>query len=345
MPDDPKVANTDPGSTPVADANVVASSTTPKTDAKSDESFEDSIAKMPAVEDKPQAAAPSTAEPKAPEPAKPAAGDVQQLNKTDEAKPQADVQSIPKSEYDHLPFHQHEDFRKLVKERNELREARDTVKPTVERLKAIDDFCTASGITGQQFKAALEIQALLNTNPQEAWKRLQPVVEQLTRFTGQGTIPLPDDLRAEVEAGTLSEARARQIVSLGEQKKFNETRATQTQMESRNNEVFNAITTWEQNIRTHDPDFPRKQRLVSNRFSILAADNAAKTGQQFLDATTARTLAQQAYDEINAEIGAFIPKPVPTKVLSTNGSAVAEPKEPKTYEEAMEQIYSKYASV
>jgi hypothetical protein len=191
----------------------------------------------------------------------------------------------------------------------------------------------------------MEIQALLNTNPQEAWKRLQPVVEQLTRFTGQGQVSLPADLQAEVEGQTLSEARAREILALREQTKFNESRATKSQMETRNNDVFNAIQTWENNVRTHDPDFPRKQKMVSNRFSILAADNSAKTGQQFLDAQTARTLAQQAYDEVNQEIGSFIPKPQVTKVLSTNGSAVAEPKEPTTWAEIQERINVKYGAV
>src|SRR5438445_12906573 len=138
-------------------------------------------------------------------------GDVGKTNKTPEGEqtPPAAQQATPaKGEFEDLPFHKHERFVAIVKERNDFKSVVEKAKPQLERLDGLDSFCNQNGITAQQFQNVMEITALINTNPTEALKRLQPTLEHLQKHEGQ---VLPPELQAEVDSGKLPLEYAQRI--------------------------------------------------------------------------------------------------------------------------------------
>lgn len=334
-------ANDGGNSSPLPDANQGSTASTPRqqdgdsspssNDAKKDfaelaidavtKKSDDSSASTPAPKDEQTSTAPSK-------------GDVSNSNQTANTEAQkVEKETKGAEDFSDLPFHKHERFQEIVKQRKDAQDSLAAAQPYLQKAKVIDDFMAANGITPQQFKDIMEIQALLNSNPMEAKKRLQPVLEYLGKFEG---MELPQDLQAEVDAGTLSLERARQIVSLTTQKSFVEERSQRTAQQQRNDSLFNTMNMWEGQVMKNDPDYPRKQRAVVDRFMALGA-------MQCTTAEQAVALANQAYQEVNNWLGAWVPKPAPTKNLSTNGASTAVDDEPKNWNEVENHLVKKFS--
>lgn len=258
---------------------------------------------------------------------------------TQEEKPAGEISNPnpteAKGEFDDLPFHKHERFQQLVKERGEYKKQIEDQKESLDWLSNHDKFCQSHGITGEQFKNLMEIQALINTNPTEAHKRIQPLVEYLGQFTGS---KLPEDLQKKVESGTIDMESAQELAAARQRSKFAEQRQQHTAITSRNQVLANTLSSWETQIQTRDPDFARKQQFVVDRFVALSARSPWQTPEQIY------ALAEQAYKDVNEMIGGFIPKPKPTsKTLSTNGKSGGQPEEPKNWDDVPEYIAAKYS--
>ena len=109
----------------------------------------------------------------------------------------------------------------------------------------------------------MEVQALLNTNPAEALKRLLPIVQELQGFTGDR---LPADLQKEVDAGDMKFERAKELAQLRAQNKFGQVNAqrTQQQLEAQQlaevkRQYSTASGEWERTKRATDPNYQPKK--------------------------------------------------------------------------------------
>jgi hypothetical protein len=285
-----------------------------------------SIPTPPPVEAKPDS---SLATPPGQEAAPAASGDVSKSNKTPDPK------TVDGESFAHLPFHEHQDFKKLVAERKELRETVANVRPLAERQQVLDTYCQANGITSQQFRDVMEITALINTNPAEARRRLKPTLDYLDKFEGTA---LPPDLQQQVEAGTVPLEIARRLAAAEQQKTFVQQRSQASQDAARQQMVTQTLTQWEQQMMVTDPDYARKQDFVNNTFVALSAMEPWQTPDQAL------ALAKKAYDQVNKRLGVFIPRAPVTKVLESNGSAVSrQVEEPITWEGVDAAMVRKFA--
>jgi hypothetical protein len=327
-------------SSPPADAkpNTPPVESSPTVDAKPTEKSWDEQAADATIEKHPSIPATPTAEakpdsspttPPGQEAAPAASGDVRKSNKTAEPKTE-DGESFA-----HLPFHEHQDFKKLVAERKELRETVANVKPLAERQQVLDSYCQANGITSQQFRDVMEITALINTNPAEARRRLKPTLDYLDKFEGTA---LPPDLQQQVEAGTVPLEIARRLAAAEQQKTFVQERSQASQAQQRQQMVTQTLSQWEQQMMTTDPDYARKQDFVNNTFVALSAMEPWQTPEQAL------ALAKKAYDQVNKRLGVFIPRAPVTKVLESNGSAVSrQVEEPVTWEKVDDAMVRRFA--
>lgn len=233
--------------------------------------------------------------------------------KAPEAGEQKQVEPKKEDDFSHLPFHEHEDFKKLVSSRNEARQQAETLKPLAERQSTIEQYCLSNGITPQQFREALEIQALINSDPTKAAERLKPVFEQLAKFQGTS---LPKDLQEQVDAGTLPLEYAQRLARAEATRDFDRSRSEMNERNTRESMVRQALTAWEENVKRSDPDYVRKSSGVLNRFVALSAAHPGMTPDKAI------ALAQQALEEETKYVSGFLPKAAPTKVLDTrNGSA------------------------
>lgn len=257
-------------------------------------------------------------------------GDIIKDNKiAEETKQEVQPKPDDKKEEDFtsLPFHKHERFQALVKEKNELKTSVEAAKPSIERLTAIDAFCAQNRISFDQFKQALEIQALINTSPEAALDRLQPLISQLQEFKGQ---VLPEDLKKEVDDGSLPLARAQEIAKLRKQTQFKEQQSQQTARDTQSERLMTALSSFEDSVRRTDPDYENKKQLVLDRFVALSAREPWQTPEQ------AVSLAKRAYTEVTAKLSAFVPKPKPTKNPPVNGHSAAAKPQFTTWDQADE---------
>lgn len=244
-------------------------------------------------------------------------------------KPSDVIPPIPKptsdEDFSSLPFHKHPDFQKLVHNRNELRDSIKQLEPALNRVREIDTIRQQKNITDEQFKFALDLVGTLNTDPSAAAKLLENVNAYVAKF--QGTA-LPSDLQKLVEDGQVPLEVAQRVVKAENQKEFiqqqqqlsakvHEQQQVQTETNQRISLLDSAVNSWKDNVKRLDPDYARKEKLVLNTFVALSATNPWNTPEAIV------ALAQRAYDEVNEQVGAFVPKPPVIKNLDSSTSLIA----------------------
>lgn len=237
-------------------------------------------------------------------------------------------QPLTDEEIERLPFNKHKRFQQLVKERKEAFETVERTRPLAAQAETLNTYCRTNGIAPKQLQEALEFVALINSNPAEAAKRLDPIMQQLQSFTGDR---LPADLAAEVEEAKLTPERAKEIAQLRSAKTFDANRSAQTAQQQFVNSAFQAAEAWETQKKTADPDYASKRELVNDRLNRLLTD--PKNEIKAVSDITA--LLERAYTEITKETRRFSPAPTRRKNLSSNGSSSSAKAEPKSFEEAV----------
>lgn len=223
---------------------------------------------------------------------------------------------ISREEYAKLPPVVRRRITRLTDQRNQ---GRDELKVTQPKAKTYDDlqaYCTKNGVSQDDFSYGLNIMSLVRTNPAEAWKQLQPLVADLQAYVGE---ILPTDLAKEVEAGTINEARAKELAATrrererlagahtanAEQARRTEAERTYTDAVTKNTD---AVTAWETNWKSSDPDYAKKSEQVWARMTMLLND-ATEFGRKMLSPQQTVKIAEKARTDVEAWLGGLMPKP------------------------------------
>lgn len=155
-------------------------------------------------------------------------------------------------------------FEEVNTQRQHLRKQLEDVAPKVQNYDQIDSFCRQNGITPQQFQQTLEVQALLNTNPVEARKRLQPIMDSLDGLTGD---KLPSEIQAAVDAGDITLkyakelAKSRAELQFGQKKFQHDQQSLQQQQEQLvQRQLADSTSAWEATKRQSDPSYKPKSK-------------------------------------------------------------------------------------
>ena len=268
-------------------------------------------------------------EPKAPE---------EPVAPVEEGEPPAEATSAEATEDDGKPppFHEHPRWKEVQAKLTETTKEVETLKPLATKQQQLDAYCTRFGITEDQMNDALKMAALLNNDPAEAYKALQPIWDVLSRFSGE---QLPDDLSQKVKDGLVDAETAKEMAALRARLSAAEKRREVEQKsaaEQHRASLVEAVNRWEQNKATTDPDFKQKAELVADRYVALV--RAKQPGSP----EAAVALAEQALADVNARLGVFLPKKAVVKA-GPNGAAVRrEQAPPKTALEAAQRAAAKY---
>lgn len=243
----------------------------------------------------------------------------------------------PKPESLH-PKTQHR-IRSLVAQTKEL-------TPKAQNWTQLTQWVEQNGLTQQEFEGALELMALLKHNPVEAHKRLQPMLQQTARFVGEA---LPDDLQEAVDQGRVSEDAARELAARRAQDDFRRQRETEQAARQREQQAYEqqqqqvqqaaqavgaAVTAWEGEWKQTDPDYARKQPLVSQAVSHLIATRGAPATPE-----AAVALAKEARERVEEHLRTFLPKPR-HQVPPTGGSSARAAAAPSNSLEAAKRALS-----
>lgn len=223
----------------------------------------------------------------------------------------------------------------------ELNQKVQQLEPLAKNAQLDQSFCQQWNIQPEQKKQAMELAALVNTNPKEAIKSLTALVEQLKLATGES---LPKDLAAEVEAGTMSKDRATELHMLRlqkEQSTVQQQRQSITQQEQFQKSLQDGLNTWGSLKARVDADFKPKANaaapdglfeLTFNQIRLLSIENYPKSIAE------AQAIAEKAYTYAKQIFSRTRTVPRARRQLNGDGGASyqqngAEPKEGETMQQ------------
>lgn len=235
-------------------------------------------------------------------------------------------------------FHEHPAWKRIIGERNEACETAQRLESAAKAYESIVTYCKQRGITDDQFRNALEVVTLLNTDPAKAYEKLAPIVEQLELHTGKR---LPEDLQAKVTEGTLDPETASEIARLRAEKQFAATRGqseAQQRQQAQVASMVQGLNQWDASKRAADPDFDAKAELVRGVFLTLyeQKDSQGRSVNPVQSPQDAVALAERAYKEVNEKIAKFQPHKAEKRVLTSQTASTVKTKvAPKNTKEAV----------
>lgn len=206
----------------------------------------------------------------------------------------------------------YERFKDVIAKKNDAVKQLETSKPLIERATQIQQFMQKSQLIDTDLNIALEVAALIKSNPQEGVKKLEELKQQLLLQTGDR---LPDDLQNELNEGLITEQAAKREAKLRAQLEQGKQQEI-TQVEQKTVQLRNSLTSevnnWTQQTQAKDPDFkPKaapadpdgKYEFVFSRFLQLWQTVPVKTIAEAVG------LADRAYNEVNGFVTRVQPKP------------------------------------
>ena len=206
----------------------------------------------------------------------------------------------------------YERFKDVIAKKNDAVKQLETSKPLIERATQIQQFMQKSQLIDTDLNTALEVVALIKSNPQEGAKKLEELRQQLLLQTGDR---LPDDLQNELNEGLITEQAAKREAKLRaqlEQGKQQETIQAEQKTVQLRNSLTSEVNNWTQQTQAKDPDFkPKaapadpdgKYEFVFSRFLQLWQTVPVKTIAEAVG------LADRAYNEVNGFVTRVQPKP------------------------------------
>lgn len=230
-------------------------------------------------------------------------------------------------------------IRQLSAQRKAESERVKELAPKAQVFEQMASVMTRNNLTGEEVDNGFEIMAAIKSSPEKALELLAPIVKKLLATTGH---QLPDDLRAKVEAGALSEADARELSTARSRAANLSARAEQDQQTRQQQEqhrqatavVDTAVRTadaWHAEKARTDPDWHLKQQRVLEgvELQVLKTKRFPATDKE------ARALFDSVLKTVEADLKNFLPKKPSIRPSSGGASPDAKP-EPNTMREAME---------
>lgn len=222
-----------------------------------------------------------------------------------------------------------ERIRKLANEKTEYEKKVKEYEPVVQRMQNVESYCQRNNISADDYQQALELSALVKSNPQEAVKKLSSIVDNIKQATGES---LPPDLQTRVNEGTLSVEDGKEMAMLRLQVNGNKQSQQRQQVEIQQRtqkELTNSLNSWSEVKKTSDPDFkPKVDGSVDGKYELVFQKFLHYWNTQPINTVQeAVGLLDKAYSEIDRSIKQFIPAPPKRQSLRSNGSSTKQKEE------------------
>lgn len=242
-----------------------------------------------------------------------------------------------------VPFHKHPRWQKKLEVERELKakvaqyeQEREPLVTKATQLDQIGSFMVQNSLVPEEMSQGMEIMALMKRDPAAALEALRPHLESLEVAAG---IKFPRDIQEKVDAGHVDTEAAAELTRLRFESADKSAKAEvatgkldQINVQTLQTNMRSAVQTWEQDLKTRDPDYLHKQSFVIDRTRVLAQQNPPKTPEE------AVVLAKQAYDDVTRQFSKVVPRkaaitPSPTSDQSSTRSVPA----PKSLEDIVRQ--------
>jgi hypothetical protein len=225
------------------------------------------------------------------------------------------------------PFHNHPRFKKLIAQRNEYRSGH-------EQFQQIQGYLVQNGLTGQEAAEGFEVMALLKRDPEAAWAKLKPIVQNLLVVTGN---VLPDDLKSRIQRGEITRDAAMEMSrlragqqTLTQQQEFERQRQAQLQTHQAQQAVRTEVGSWEMAMRNRDPDFDAKYDVIEGQvLRLQRAEGMPRTPAE------AKAQLERAYEAANRVVASSQPRRPERKPVTGGRVAGAPRAEPTSMEDVV----------
>jgi len=235
------------------------------------------------------------------------------------------------------------------------------LEPLAKAQQNVVEYCQKNQISPEQFQDALATLATLNTNPKEGLAKLKALVSQFEVGLGES---LPKDLqdelteaKAEVEAGTLSQARydvmekrAKELAKVriqGQQLTSRQQQAAQEHAQQQQNELLSALNSWSAQKQKSTPGFKAKSKESDpdGMFEDFLAKNAFYWQQNPPQSVAqAIAIADKAFEYTMGLAKRYGEKPKAKKVITSTTTSTRKQLngEPKTMDEVVKAVGRKH---
>lgn len=218
--------------------------------------------------------------------------------------------------YSDVPFHTHPRFQQL------LRKAK-TYENDARLYRNVESFLEANNLEAQEAADVMEIAGLAKMDPQEAWKRVKPWVQNLLVAAGE---VLPQDLAQRVANKELSQeaalelSRSRaQLASRDARQQIERQRGERQQQSQQVQVLVDTAEAWVAGRRKRDPNFAAKEDRVYERVAFLQ-----RTEGKPNTADGVKAQLQKAYEFVNKQQPAT-PKPAQAAPAAAAAPAARRP--------------------
>jgi hypothetical protein len=243
------------------------------------------------------------------------------------------------------PFGKHPRWQKMVAARNEYRSQAQSLSADVEALRApaheyrqIESYMATNGLTPDEVIDGFKVMALMKHDPAAAREALIGHLNRIDEFLGN---ILPDDLQRQVDEGFTTEEIAREAARSRKQqqrlqnenqqyRQYVEHQGAEQQQAQVRQSMVNAVSQWEAQIRTRDPDYAAKEPFVVEKLQWLRTQYRVETPEQAIQ------LAQMAYDQTTKALRGLTKKPEvrPTGLENRAVGSATTKAEPRSFQEA-----------
>lgn len=245
-------------------------------------------------------------------------------------------------------------IKKLLKQTETLTGKVTELEPQAAGFRAIQDYAKASNLSREDVNTGFEIMRMMRNEPAKALEALTPIFNQLRELVGE---VLPQDMQSRVNTGAISLEDAKEIsrlraghgITVATQKQTEERTAQDRQSEqARQSEqlkadVGSAITKWESDWKSADPDYSLKSNRVNAEIErvLLRETVLAQQGKpNKLPKTVAEAvkMADDVKRDVEKELRQFIPKRnTPINHVSGNGAMQGSKPVAKSVHDAVAQ--------
>jgi len=228
-------------------------------------------------------------------------------------------------------------FEQLLAQRDEARTTLNALSPEIEQHRQLQGYLRQHQLAPDDVNMLLGVGASLRRGDYQAFLNgVMPYVLSAQEAIG---VRLAPDMQRQVDEGLITEETAREVTrtrfraNQSEERLRAETTSRAQEDQGRALEAVRmAVTNWENDIRTRDPDYSLKANAV-RRFSqaLLQEKGAPTTPDQ------AVALVQEAYREATDEIARLRPPPRPTRPAppGINGTSHGAAPEPTNMKDAV----------
>lgn len=248
----------------------------------------------------------------------------------DEAEQSSEVEpedGKAKSKDDDVPFNKHPRWQEMLREKKELTTKVQELETRAGLVSELEQY--TGGQEGLQNLRALA--RTFDQSPADAVPMLEKLLED-ARARG-GLVISDDDLKADLDAGLVSEERAKELqqarIERQNREQAEKQRGEQGQAQAKQ-AIVTALDAWQQNIQSKNPDFGKLQPRVQREFQALCAVNHPANPQEAVQ------LAQKAYDDVLSWVQQQLPKPRANNPVRSLNGAGKPTRKPTSVDDAMD---------